>query len=187
MSIVKYLNQTLKDKNGKPIIKDSRIATVRRNFAPYKQIYDKNRTNEDFANWYYENALLGYTHGKALRQVSEDYGHLESIETALGKNENSRVNFIATVEDTYSAKSRKGTPYLRLSLQDETGVCTSMLFTQKNRDNIENCRRDNGGSLPSKKSIVIVKGIKKDGDTVFADFVKVQDQKIYMKLSEIKA
>ena len=187
MSIVKYLNQTLKDKNGKPIIKDSRVATVRRNFAPYKQIYDKNRTNEDFANWYYENALLGYTHGKALRQVSEDYGHLESIETALGKNENSRVNFIATVEDTYSAKSRKGTPYLRLSLQDETGVCTSMLFTQKNRDNIENCRRDNGGSLPSKKSIVIVKGIKKDGDTVFADFVKVQDQKIYMKLSEIKA
>jgi hypothetical protein len=62
-----------------------------------------------------------------------------------------------------------------------------MIFTQKNRDNIANCRRDNGGVLPAKKSIVIVKGIKKDGDTVFADLVRVQDQKIYMKLSEIKA
>ena len=186
MEVVKYLNQTLKDKNGKPVIKDSRIQTIRRNFAPYKQIYDKNRRNEDFANWYYENSLLGYTHGKFLRHVSSEYSHLESIETALAKDENRRVNFIATVEDTYSAKSRKGTPYLRLTLQDETGVCTAMIFTQKNRDNIANCRRDNGGFLPVKKGIVIVKGIKKDGDTIFADLVRIQDQKIFMKLSEIK-
>ena len=186
MQVIKYLNKDLKDEKGKPFIKDSRIQTIRRNFKPYKQIYDKNRTNEDFANWYYENALLGYTHGKCLRKVSSEYSHLESIETALGKNEGARVNFIATVEDTYSAKSRKGTPYLRLTLQDETGVCTAMIFTQKNRDNIANCRRDNGGTLPIKKGIVIVKGIKKDGDTIFADLVRVQDQKIFMKLSEIK-
>ena len=186
METVKSLNQTLKDKNGKPVIKDSRIQTIRRNFRPYKQIYDKNRTNEDFANWYYENALLGYTHGKFLRHVSEEYSHLESIDTALGKTDNSRVNFIGTVEDTYSAKSRKGTPYLRLTIQDETGVCTVMIFTQKNRDNIANCKRDNGGTLPVKKGIVIVKGVKKDGDTVFADLVRIQDQKIFMKLSEIK-
>ena len=81
MEIVKHLNQTLKDKNGKPVIKDSRIETIRRNFGPYKQIYDKNRRNEDFANWYYENALLGYTHGKFLRHVSSEYSHLESIDT----------------------------------------------------------------------------------------------------------
>ena len=186
MQVIKYLNKELKDEKGKPFIKDSRIQTIRRNFKPYKQIYDKNRTNEDFANWYYENALLGYTHGKCLRRVSSEYSHLESIETALGKNEGARVNFIATVEDTYSAKSRKGTPYLRLTLQDETGVCTAMIFTQKNRDNIANCKRDNGGTLPIKKGIVIVKGIKKDGDTIFADLVRVQDQKIFMKLSEIK-
>ena len=187
MEVVKYLNKELKDDKGKPFIKDSRIETIRRNFKPYKQIYDKNRSNEDFANWYYENALLGYTHGKFLRKVSSEYSHLESIETALGKTENSKVNFIATVEDTYSAKSRKGTPYLRLTLQDETGVCTAMIFTQKNRDNIANCRRDNGGTLPVKKGIVIVKGVKKDGDTIFADLVRIQDQKIFMKLSEIKS
>jgi len=186
MEVVKYLNREHKDEKGKPFIKDSRIQTIRRNFKPYKQIYDKNRRNEDFANWYYENALLGYTHGKFLRHVSDEYSHLESIENALSKTDNSRVNFIGTVEDTYSAKSRKGTPYLRLTLQDETGVCTAMIFTQKNRDNIANCRRDNGGMLPIKKGIVIVKGTKKDGDTIFADLVRVQDQKIFMKLSEIK-
>ena len=187
MDVVKYLNKEYKDDKGKPFIKDSRIETIKKHFAPYHQIYNKNRRNEDFANWYYENALLGYTHGKFLRHVSEEYSHLESIETAMGKTENSRVNFIGTVEDTYSAKSRKGTPYLRLTIKDETGLCTAMIFTQKNRDNIANCRRDNGGTLPVKKGIVIVKGIKKDGDTIFADLVRIQDQKIYMKLSEIKA
>ena len=187
MEVVKYLNKELKDDKGKPFIKDSRMETIRRHFKPYKQIYDKNRSNEDFANWYYENALLGYTHGKFLRKVSSEYSHLESIEAALNKDERSRVNFIGTVEDTYSAKSRKGTPYLHLTVKDETGLCTVMVFTQKNRDNIANCKRDNGGILPVKKGIVIVKGTKMDGDTVFADLVRVQDQKIFMKLSEIKS
>ena len=187
MQIVKFLNKELKDEKGRPFIKDSRIDTIRRNFKPYNEIYKKNKRNEDFANWYYENSLLGYTHGKFLRKVSSEYSHLESIESALSKDDNSRVNFIGTVEDTYSAKSRKGTPYLRLTIQDETGVCTAMIFTQKNRDNIANCRRDNGGTLPVKKGIVIVKGMKKDGDTIFADLVRTQDQKIFMKLSEIKS
>ena len=187
MQIIKFLNKELKDEKGRPFIKDSRIETIRRNFKPYKQIYDKNRTNEDFANWYYENALLGYTHGKSLREVSDEYSHLESIESALNKPENSRVNFIGTVEDTYSAKSKNGNPYFRIMVQDETGVCTAMIFTQKKRDNIANCRRDNGGILPQKKGIVIVRGSKKDGDTVFADLIKTQDQKIFMKLSEIKS
>ena len=186
MEIVKYLNKNLKDDKGKAFIKDSRIATIRRNFEPYKQIFRKNKENLDFANWYYENSLLGYTHGKCLRQVSGEYSHLSSMDECLNRDEGASVNFIATVEDTYSSKSKKGTPYLRLQVQDETGVCKVMLFTQKNRDNIEICRQANGGSLPGKKSIVIVKGTKKEGDTVFANLIRAQDQKIFMKLSEIK-
>ena len=61
-----------------------------------------------------------------------------------------------------------------------------MIFTNSKRDNIQICRDMNGGSLPEKGNIVIVKGKMKDGDTIFADIIKVQDQKIYMKLSEIK-
>ena len=186
MEIVKFLNKDLKDEKGKVFIKDSRIATIRRNFEPYKQIFRKNKQNQDFANWYYENSLLGYTHGKCLREVSQEYGHLSSMEECLNRDEGASVNFIGTVEDTYSSKSKKGTPYLRLQVQDETGVCKVMLFTQKNRDNIEICRESNGGSLPDKKSIVIVKGTKKEGDTVFANLIRAQDQKIFMKLSEIK-
>lgn len=184
--VVRILNEDLKDEKGKPIIKDSRMETIRKRFAPYREIYNKNKSNEDFANWYYENSLLGYTHGKKLRQVHRDYSHLESVEQALEKENGSEVNFIGTVEDNYTTKSKKGTPYLKLWIKDESSLCTVMLFSNKQNDNIQDCRDMNGGALPSKKNIVIVKGQKMDGDTVFANLVKVQDQKIYMKLSEIK-
>ena len=73
----------LKDIKGKPLIKESRMNTIRKHFAPYKEIYNKNSANEDFANWYYENILLGYTYGKRLKDVSPEYNHLVSIEDAL--------------------------------------------------------------------------------------------------------
>lgn len=186
MKIVKYLHEKHIDIKGKPVIKESRIQTIRRNFEPYKQIYYKNKTNETFANWYYENTLLGYTHGKALREVSPEYSHLDPICDCLTETEGSPVSFIGTVIDTFKSKSQKGTPYFRMAVRDETGECTVMLFTQKNKDHIQACKTMNNGELPSKKSIVIVKGTKKDGDTIFANLIKTQDQQIYMKLSEIK-
>ena len=60
------------------------------------------------------------------------------------------------------------------------------MFSNKRKDHIKTCRDSNGGSLPSKGNIVIVKGTRMDGDTIFADLIKVQDQKIYMKLSQLK-
>ena len=74
--VVSSMNKEIKDEKGKQIIKDSRLDTIRRNFVPYREIYNKNKSNEDFANWYYENALLGYTHGKRLKEVHSEYSHL---------------------------------------------------------------------------------------------------------------
>jgi hypothetical protein len=57
---------------------------------------------------------------------------------------------------------------------------TVLLFQQ----NLESCEGMNGGQLPSKGNIVIVRGIKKD-DAVFANVIGVEDQQVYTKLSEI--
>ena len=185
--VVQMMNKELKDDKGKQVIKDSRYNTIKKHFLPYREIYNKNKSNEDFANWYYENALLGYTHGKNLKEVHKDYSHLDSVEQSLDKEQGDSVNFIGTVEEVFNpTKSKKGTPYFKIQVKDESSVCTILMFTNKHRDNIESCRQMNGGSLPSKGSIVIVKGVRKDGDTIFADLIKIQDQKIYMKLSEIK-
>mgnify|MGYP001192476458 FL=1 len=184
--IVQIMFKELKDIKGKPLIKESRMNTIRKHFAPYKEIYNKNSANEDFANWYYENILLGYTYGKRLKDVSPEYNHLVTIEDALQAGEGS-ASFIGTVEDTWLTKSKKGTPYFKITMKDESADCTVMIFSNKKKDNIEECKRANDGVLPKKGNIVIVKGIVKEGNTVFGNLAKVQDQKIYMKLSEIKS
>ena len=56
-----------------------------------------------------------------------------------------------------------------------------MIFNERK----EQCRRINNG-YPKDKNIVIVKGIKKDG-TIFADKITAQNNRIYTKLSELKA
>ena len=185
--VVQMMNKDLKDEKGRPVIKDSRFGTIKKHFLPYREIYNKNKSNEDFANWYYENALLGYTHGKNLREVHQDYSHLDSVEESLDKEQRSQATFIGTIEEAFNpTKSKKGTPYFKIQVKDESSVCTILMFTNKHKDNIQICRDSNGGSLPVKGNIVIVKGTRMDGDSFFADLIKVQDQKIYMKLSEIK-
>tara|TARA_R110002020_G_scaffold19821_7_gene68043 strand:+ start:775 stop:3453 length:2679 start_codon:yes stop_codon:yes gene_type:complete len=186
-AVVKMMTEEIKDEKGKPVIKESRYGTIKKHFLPYRDIYNKNKANEDFANWYYENALLGYTHGKNLKQVHRDYSHLDSVEESLNKDQRSPVNFIGTVEEAFNpTKSKKGTPYFKIQVKDESSICTILMFSNKNNDNIKKCRDMNDGALPTKGSIVIVKGQKMEGDTIFADLIKIQDQKIYMKLSEIK-
>jgi len=185
--VVQAMNRELKDEKGRPIIKESRMDTIKKHFGPYREILQKNKANEDFANWYYENALLGYTHGKNLKQVHEDYSHLDSVEESLNKEQGSKVIFIGTIEEAFNpTKSKKGTPYFKIQVKDETSLCTILMFSNKRKDHIKTCRDSNGGSLPSKGNIVIVKGTRMDGDTIFADLIKVQDQKIYMKLSQLK-
>jgi hypothetical protein len=44
---------------------------------------------------------------------------------------------------------------------------------------------DNGNKLPKEESIVIVTG-RKGEDILFIDKMSILDEKIYMKLSEIK-
>ena len=60
-----------------------------------------------------------------------------------------------------------------------------MIFNGKMGDKMDQCKKDNNG-LPKEKNIVVIKGIKKDGDVIFSDMITVQDCKIYTRLSELK-
>jgi hypothetical protein len=44
---------------------------------------------------------------------------------------------------------------------------------------------DNGGVIPKKDSVVVLTG-RKANDTMFLDNIFILDEKIYMKLSELK-
>ena len=68
--------------------------------------------------------------------------------------------------------------------RDETDSIDVLIFNNKRGRGIDDCIEQNKG-LPAKKNIVWVRGVKSD-DGVFANFVTVQDSKIYMKLGQLK-
>ena len=183
--VIKHLNGTIKDDKGKQIIKDSRLGTIKRKQEPYEKIYQQNRKNEQFANWYYENHLLGYTHGVSLRDIFAEKRdgmiELSSVREVENMPLKDKAIFVGTISDKpYKGKSRRGASYLRLEVADETGVIRVMIFNEK----LERCERDNEG-LPKEGNIVIIKGVKVD-EAVFADMITIQDNKVYTKLSQIK-
>ena len=104
--------------------------------------------------------------------------------TITDMEESERVSFVGQIDDAWAgiSKTAKRTPYYKMIVSDETGTLKVMIFSRRK----DECEQMNNG-LPKKKSIVVVKGRRMDGDTIFADIIGVQENKIYTKLSEIKA
>ncbi len=180
VTIIKKLVE-FKDNDNKIAIKESRYGTIKKKSEPYRRIYELNSQSERFANWFYENKLLGYTYGVAIREIfSDKRPNLSSIrniqELAVGR----RPVFIGTVEEIFSRVSKNQNKYIKLSVTDESGSIDVLMFN----DNIEECKTMNNG-LPEKGNIVIIKGTKKD-ESVFANLISIQDNKVYTKLSELK-
>jgi DNA polymerase III alpha subunit len=171
-----------KDEDGKVYIRVSRFETIKKKYQPYKKIYSQNSKSESLANWYYEKKLLGYSHANSLRKVfSQSIPGLQSIREVNSRRVGEKVIFVSTVEDYYKGKSKKGSQYMRLTNSDETGVLTALQFNAK----IGESKLINGGRVPTKEDIVIIRGLKKD-DAVFIDNIGIQSQKIFTKLSELK-
>lgn len=184
IDIINHLKKPQKE-DGKPFIKESRYQTIKKKYIPYLEIYKQNSVSESFANWYYENKLLGYTHGKTLKNIfSDERRDLINIEEIQDSIDNSRVLCIATVVKGWSRKSKNGNSYYKCIFTDETGEYQAMIFNSKMGNKMDQCKEENNG-LPKEKNIVIIKGTKKD-DVIFADMITIQDCKIYTRLSELK-
>ena len=170
-----------KGDNGKDIIKESRVGTIKKKSEPYKNIYELNSRSETFANWYYERKLLGYAHCVRLKTIFDNKrAGLQYVEDVNALRPNQRPVFIGVVEDIINRTSKNGNKYMKASISDETGIIDCLMFN----DNIKECETMNNG-LPEKGNIVIIKGNKKE-DAVFANLMAVQDNKVYTKLSELK-
>lgn len=179
-SILRKLTN-FKDEKNKVVIKESRRNTIRKKYSPYLKIYKQNSKNEKFANWYYEKTYLGYTHDVTLMEIFIDkQPKLEELRTIRDLPVDFSVYFVGTVLEDFKGISKKGNAYLRLQVQDNTGVMTVLMFEKQ----MASCEEINGGKLPSKGNIVIVRGIKKE-DAVFANVIGIEDQSVYTKLSEI--
>jgi len=174
----------MKDDKNKEVVKPSRFETIKRKCEPYKKIYEINSKSENFANWFYENNLLGYTHGLSLKSIFAEQRKYRSLMDMVEMEEvpsGSFVSFIGKVEGKpHASVSKNGNRYFKMDAGDETGTIRVMIFKEK----MEKCREMNNG-FPKEKDVVIVKGTKND-DVIFANEITVPKNKIYSKLSDIE-
>ena len=68
LKTVKKLSET-KNENSKLLIKETRLVTIKKKYDLYLKIYQQNNKSESFANWYYENKLLGYSYNNTLIDI----------------------------------------------------------------------------------------------------------------------
>jgi DNA polymerase III subunit alpha len=192
-TIQAVVTDSLVGDDGRPLMKDSRFGTFRKKYDAYKAIYDKNRKYEKFANWYFENKLLGYSPTIALKEVFSESGERfgDSLDFK-GLELNSRGRFIGVVADLFKGISKNGNSYLKVMIRDEVGEYPVMLMDRRARDESGRWGMNNALSRfnnknpegLSKDSIVIFDGSKAE-DILFAHSFRVMNEKIYMKLSEI--
>lgn len=169
------------DEKGKEIIKAKRFETIKRHYEPYKAIYLQNHKNEKFASWFYEKTLLGYSYSYTLTGIFSEYCRdLKSLREISTEVPDLFVRSVCVVDDIYSGTSKKGNKFISMEISDETKKYKLKMFGKS----IEDCKELNNG-LPKEGNIIIFNGKTKDG-CVFANNISIQDNKIYMKLRDIK-
>jgi len=183
VKVIKILNNKYDDK-GKQIIKNSRLETIKKRFHDFSVIYEKNKSNQALANWYYERKLLGFSPSSELRFTFKNTENFNSISQIWEQEEEDEVRMIGVVKEFNVSKSKKGNKFFKILVKDETGEITVLIF-DSGRDRIAELIEVNNGALPKPEDIIILNG-KKKTDCIFADYYKIETTKIYTKLGDLR-
>jgi len=184
-SIHSAKKDTLVADDNKPLMKESRFITFKKKYDKYKAIYEQNVKYENFANWYFEKKLLGYSYSCALKTVfKEEAVELNDSTYYNSMMSNDRGKFIGVVEDSFRSTSVNGNKYIKILLSDEMGTIPGIMVDTRRQ---MTCTEyiESGGAVPDKDNIVIMVGRKGD-DILFVDNLSVVDEKICMKLADLK-
>ena len=170
--------------DNRKIFAEKRFETFRKKFNPYKEIYEMNKEHIKYANWYFEEKLLGYSYSHNIREVFNYEDDFNSSEVVKDLSERANVKFVGVLTDIIRRTSRNGNKYARMNFQDEAGTIDGLFLDSQRAPRLTNYL-DSGKKLPKKGEVVIIYGSKGD-DVVFVDKVFPLKDKIYMKLSELK-
>jgi DNA polymerase III alpha subunit len=170
--------------DGRPLMKDSRFKTFKRDYDKYRQIYDKNKEHLVFANWFFERKYLGYSHSNEIKKVFQDTNNLVNSLELKSIEQNDRVKYVGVVTDCVSRTSRAGNKYMRVEIQDDYGKVNFMMTNNRRSATLDNYLNE-GGKKPKEGQIVFIYGTKGE-DIIFGEKLNILDEKIYTRLSEIK-
>ena len=170
--------------DNRKIMTQKRFTTFQKKYEPYRKIFDMNNRHIKYANWFFEEKLLGYSYSHTIRDV---HAHEQDFQSALSikrSEERKSVRFVGFVTDVLKRTSRSGNKYARFQIQDESGLINA-LFLDSNSSSKFTDFLNSGKKLPKKGDITIIEGITGD-DVVFVNKINPISDKIYMKLSEVK-
>jgi len=186
--IVKELNRSIKDDNGKQIIKDSRRQTLLKKLDPYLKIYKNNSSHEMYTVYEMERRLLGFSYSHTLQDVYREMADdLETIEVVKSHLPKTNVHFVGTVKFAAEGLTKKANmPFFRVVVKDETGEITCFLYSNERNDGIAAHRELNWGRLAKGDDVVVVRGQRSGDDIVNANLISIQEVKVFDKVSDVK-
>lgn len=170
--------------DGKKVAAKTRPATIEKRSEKYREIYKQNTEKSGLASWFYETKLLGYSYSTTLKKVFAKAKYpLTNIKTVKSFEFSGGFYGVYEVADFIKGVSKgSGQKYIKLILRDENGTMDAMFFGEKYENYLSK-----GGDNPKKGSIVSLQARKDDkGDISWIERLSIQDNKIYMKLSDIK-
>lgn len=183
----------LNDK-AKPIINEKRLETLRSAYSEYKKLYDHNCQHQKFCHWFFERKLLGYSYSQTLRDVFKDPKEKFSpILELISLDDKDDVCIVGVVTDYVKSKSKKNNKYyLRVNLSDEGGKTTGLFF---DKEELPSKQEPNPTKHPmsfwlkenklKEEDILMLRG-KKSGDIVFVDSLRIVDNSVFLKVSQMK-
>jgi DNA polymerase III subunit alpha len=183
LDIIADSKNGLMSPDGKLFMKESRLKTFKKQYDRYKQIYIKNKKFENFANWYFESKLLGYSYSSELKSVFDE-SEIIYDSSDFEKSNSVRGKFVGVVQDSMRGISRNNNSYLRLTVSDEKGSYNAIMVDNSRAAKCSDFFAK-GGVVPQKDEIISVIGVKIN-DALFIDNIFPLKEKIYMKLGDLK-
>ena len=183
-SISSARKEDLMGDDNKKLFSDKRFETFKKKYGPYKQIFELNKKSIKYANWHFEQKLLGYSYSHNIREIydhSEEFQDSDEVKHAM---ERSNVKFTGVLVDSVRRTSQNGNKYARFEIHDEKGIVNGLLLDSSREERLTNFL-NSGKKLPKKEDVVIITGVKGD-DIIFVNNISSLKDKIYMKLSQLK-
>ena len=66
--------------DNRKIMTQKRFTTFQKKYEPYRKIFDMNNRHIKYANWFFEEKLLGYSYSHTIRDV---HAHEQDFQSAL--------------------------------------------------------------------------------------------------------
>jgi DNA polymerase-3 subunit alpha len=137
MAIIKACVEELKDEKGRPLIKESRRETLRRNCKPYFEKFKRNSRFEELTAYIAENHYLGFSYSHSLKSIYSPHINnlhdLRALKTFPASPKYESYLCAVQIGEVEKRVSKNKKEYVKYTLKDDTDSLVVMDFQSDQR------------------------------------------------------